>query len=69
MEGTLPKIPYLTNKATFRLNIVFRFRIFLPEDSLPVARVIVHCGMTYSGVTTTVPPHTHTQSSLSIPFE
>lgn len=57
MEDTLFKILYLTTKAT--LNIVFRFRIFLPEDSLPVLRVIVHCGMTYSGVSTSGPTHTH----------
>lgn len=51
------KILYLTNRATLKLNIGFRFRMFVQEDTLPVLRGVVHCGRVYSGVTTSVPTH------------
>lgn len=63
IETTKWKTPYLntlylTNKATLKSNIGFRFRIFLQEDSLPVLRGVVHCGKVYRGVTTSVLTHT-----------
>lgn len=56
------KILYLTNKATLKLNIGFRFRMFLQEDSLPVLRGVVHYGKVYSGVTASL-LHTHLKFS------
>lgn len=67
MEDTVLKIPYPTNKDALKLNVSFRFRMFLPEDSLLILRVIVHCRMTYSSVATSV--LTHMQSYHSAPFE